>query len=291
MVNYVPAAQTAGEKDAHPERQLEGLNRAIGEQFSSIPAFPYWKHVGSVGMGSGIYLGDGYVLTSAHVGCYPFSLHDGSHYEPDYASWSVLKNADGSHSDLALFRVQVPASSALAKLGRIALGNSRQTDSPVLLIGTGYTQGAQPLTLSSGSTALGVLGYHVERHRSTAWGLNHSSQSIEQPVETGKNLSTHCFTTQFDRIFFAGQAADGDSGGAAFTYNREQNRWELVGCIIAVSQQRASVAFGCRTYLGDLGAYASQIPGMPATAVVAGSQKSAPIQAHPTSIRSGDCQQ
>jgi len=285
MVNHLPAAQTAEQKDAHPERQLQGLNHAIGDQFAGVPAFPYWDHVGSVGMGSGIYLGNGYVLTSAHVGCYPFCFHDGSHYEPDYASWTVLKNADGSRSDLALFRIQVRASSALAKLGRIALGGSRQTNNPVLLIGTGYTQGTQPLTLSSGSTALGVLGYQIERHRSTAWALNHGSQSLEQPVATGRNLSTHCFTTQFERTFFAGQAADGDSGGAAFTYNREQNRWELVGCIIAVSQPRASVAFGCRTYLGELGAYASQIPGMPATTVVDGSQKNAPIQARPAAIQ------
>lgn len=263
MVNNLPATQTAEEKGAHLERQEAGLNQVIGTQFSGIAAFPYWNHVGSIGMGSGIYVGDGYVLTSTHVGCYPFRLNDGSHYEPDYASWTVLKNADGTRSDLAVFRIQVPATSALAKLGRIPLSNSRSSDSPVLLVGTGFTQGAQPLTLSGGGSVFSVLGYRVVAHRSTAWGLNRASQSLDQPVRTGRDFSTRCFTTQFERTSFAGQAADGDSGGAAFVYNREQNRWELGGCIIAVSQQQANVAFGCRTFLGDVGTYASQIPGTP----------------------------
>ncbi|WP_131990111.1 hypothetical protein [Chthoniobacter flavus] len=285
MVNNLPSSQAA--KSGHVERQAEGLNRVISSELASVGAFPYWKHVGTVGMGSGVYLGDGFVLTSTHVGCYPFCLGDGTHYEPDYASWTVLKNSDGSRSDLALFRVHVPASSSLAKLGRIVLGASHQADSPVLLLGNGYTQSEQPMTFSINGKAFGVLGYRIEPRRNTAWGLNRASQELDQPVETGKALLTHCFTTQFDRTFFAGQAADGDSGGAAFAYNLEQHRWELVGCIIAVSQQRANVAFGNHTFLGELGAYASQIPGMPANATVgamaADSQK-APIQAHPASI-------
>jgi hypothetical protein len=159
-----------------------------------------------------------------------------------------------------------------------------------VLIGNGFTQGEKPMTLSSGGKVLGVLGYRVEPRRSMAWGLNRTSQALDGAVETGRDFSTQCFTTQFDRTFFAGQAADGDSGGAAFSYNRAQNRWELSGCIIAVSQQRGNVTFGCRTYLGDLGSYASQFPGaasvvaVPATAATAAKPKAPAIQARPVGI-------
>src|SRR5262245_53217383 len=91
IVNHTPAG-TAQAPEARLERQREGLDRVLSAEFAGIPSFPYWDHVGMVGMGSGIYLGDGCVLTSAHVGCFPFRMHDGSIYQPDYASWRVLQN-------------------------------------------------------------------------------------------------------------------------------------------------------------------------------------------------------
>jgi hypothetical protein len=291
MVNHLPLAVGSGDqKGVHLEQQLQGLNRVIGAEFSGVASFPYWDHVGMVGMGSGVYLGDGYVLTSAHVGCYPFRAHDGSYYEPDYKSWQILKNADGSKSDLAVFSVSFEKSSRLAKLGHLPIGSEESRGNrPVLLMGTGFTQNEQPATFSSGGKVLAVLSYQVQPQRSMAWGINRASQAIEQPVATGKDLSTRCFTTRFERTNFAGQAADGDSGGAAFSYNRELARWELVGCIIAVSQQRSVVTFGSSTYLGDLRSYASQLPGavgLPiANAAPSFPENAAAIQARPTAIR------
>ncbi len=97
--------------------QSERLVSVLREQVSESVEFPYLDHIGMVGMGSGVYLGDGYVLTSAHVGCYPFRLPDGSYYQPDYQSWSILTNSAGGQSDLAVFRVSYSKDSALGKLG------------------------------------------------------------------------------------------------------------------------------------------------------------------------------
>lgn len=259
IVNHLPlTAQMEGEAVSHLERKSEGLNRILDAEFAGVASFTYWNHIGMVGMGSGVYLGEGRVLTSAHVGCFPFRMHDGSIYQPDYASWRVLTNADGSKSDLAVFTVQFDAASSLAKLEVLPIA-AEHAERPVLLVGTGFTQGAKPITLGSQGKTLAVLGYHVQAERSIAWGLNRASQEIDRPVATAGTFSTRCFTTRFERNDFAGQAAEGDSGGAGFSFNRELNRWELSGCIIAVSQQQPHVTFGARTFLGDLGFYAPQL--------------------------------
>src|SRR5436190_13563353 len=83
------------------------LDQLLVAAHHDVPRFPYWEHVGMVGMGSGVYLGSGWVLTSAHVGCYPFKMGDGSYYPPHYPTWRILRNPDGSKSDVAIFRVKV----------------------------------------------------------------------------------------------------------------------------------------------------------------------------------------
>ncbi len=261
IVNHLPLnATVSGISQANIERQSDGLNRVLGQEVAGVSSFPYWDHVGTVGMGSGIYLGEGRVLTSAHVGCFPFRMHDGSVYQPDYASWRFLRNANGSKSDLAIFEVRFDKASKLGQLGTLPLATSHAAR-PVLLVGTGFTQGAKPIALGSQGKSLAILGYHVQAQRSVAWGLNKETQVMEAPVATAGTFSTSCFATRFERNNFAGQATEGDSGGAGFTYNHQMNRWELSGCIIAVSQQEANVTFGARTFLGDLGRYAAQIAG------------------------------
>ncbi len=261
IVNHLPlSTAVSGISQSHIERQSDCLNRILGQEFAGVSSFPYWDHVGTVGMGSGIYLGEGRVLTSAHVGCFPFRMHDGSVYQPDYASWRFLKNANGSKSDMAVFEVRFDKASKLGQLGTLPLATSHAAG-PVLLVGTGFTQGPKPIALGTQGKSLAILGYHVQPQRSMAWGLSKETQSLEQPVATAGTFSTSCFTTRFERNNFAGQATEGDSGGAGFRYNHQMNRWELSGCIIAVSQQEANVTFGARTFLGDLGRYAAQIAG------------------------------
>ena len=270
----------------HVQQQRAGLDEFLLSTDSARPAFPYWDHVGMVGKGSGVYLGDGWVITSAHVGCYPFLMSDGSHYKPEYSTWRVLHGADGSKSDLAVFRVLIPdKTSRLAGLAG------------VVMIGTGYTQADEVLTFNSNNgKALAVLGYRVQPQRHQSWGVTPLTRILEQSVKTGQDCHTECLATTFDTSAFAAQAADGDSGGASFAYNTQLQRWELVGCIIAVSQQRNQVTFGTHTYLGNLGRYAEQIPGVDsatiAQAIVAREQgkassvNNAPaITATPTAIR------
>lgn len=256
----------------HVQQNHSALNEFLLSTDSTRPAFPYWEHVGMVGKGSGVYLGDGWVITSAHVGCYPFLMSDGSHYKPDYSTWKVLAGAEGAKSDLAVFQVAIPdKSSHLASLGNIPVGVFGETHAKgVVMIGSGYTQAEQPLTFNSNGKALALLGYRVQPLRRISWGVTPLTLILDQAVKTGQDHLTECFASTFDTSAYAAQAADGDSGGASFAYNTEQQRWELVGCIIAVSQQRNQVTFGNRTFMGNLGRYVEQIPGVDSATIALG---------------------
>ncbi len=229
-----------------------------------VANFAFMEHVGMVGMGSGIYLGDGYVLTSAHVGCFPFRMGDGSRYEPRYHTWRVLRNPDGGKSDLAIFQVDVGASSSsLAKLASLPIGDVKkdlqlesEESTPMIMVGTGFTQKDVPTTVLGSDV---VLGYSLQPKRGKQWGINTLAQVLDQPVSTSGGYRTSCFITKFDASEGEAQAADGDSGGAMFAYNAQSEQWELVGCIIAVSQKGIAIPFGCKTYLGNLASYRSQL--------------------------------
>lgn len=297
IVTNLPDA-LSGKSVKHVQQQRTGLDEFLASSDRTQPAFPYWDHVGMVGKGSGVYLGDGWIITSAHVGCFPFLMSDGSNYKPVYNTWKVLTGSDGAKSDLAVFQVLIPdKSSRLAGLSNLPVGVFGENHAKgVVMIGTGYTQADEALTFNSNGKAVAVLGYRVQAKRHTSWGVTPLTRVLDQSVKTGQDRHTECLATTFDTSAFAAQAADGDSGGASFAYNSKSQRWELVGCIIAVSQQRNQVNFGNHTYMGNLGRYVEQIPGVDsvtlAQAVIARTNGKATtasnlsvITATPTAIR------
>jgi len=248
-----------GSPSTDPPNDLKELNDQLTSRFPDHSAFPYAAHIGTIGMGSGVYLGGGYILTSAHVGCYPFITQDGKIYRPDYKSWRILKQSNGASADLAIFRIKDPEST-LADLAPIPLASTHpQKDDLVILIGNGLVQNAKPVGVRSGKKLLAVLGYRIEGRRAAIGGLNTVGEVINQPIKTSE-FQTDCFSTSFDRNGFEAQAADGDSGGASFVYNSQLARWEIAGCIIAVSQADGFIPFGSRTYLANLTRYAGQLP-------------------------------
>jgi hypothetical protein len=248
-----------GANDGGEQGEAVAASPRLENDRDGVPEFGYWDHVGIVGMGSGVYLGGGYVLTSAHVGCHPFRMSDGSTYQPLYSSWRILTDAAGRQGDLAVFCVNITdAQSHLARLGWLPVGELAADEStPLVMVGTGFVQRKSVSASEEGGV---VLGYELQRVREKRWGINCLDKILKKPVTTRGGYQTHCFVSSFDRSPGEAQAADGDSGGAMFAYNRNLERWEIVGCIIAVSQIGSYIPFGARTYAGNLAAYDAQLP-------------------------------
>lgn len=89
--------------------------------------------VGSVGSGSGVYLGNGFVLTAAHVGCFPFIL-DRQIFQPYYDSWKIIESKD-KKTDLAIFKIKILDSS-----NNFISIKSVDKEKELIITGTGYDQ-------------------------------------------------------------------------------------------------------------------------------------------------------
>ena len=177
-----------------------------------------WDYVGTVGAGSGVYLGDGWVLTVAHVGAGNITLDSGTydvdpnsiHYiYNDGTDTSVYSGLAGQQADLVLYQVYNPnPGGALPNLPNLNL----------------------TLTQPTGPAAVAMLGYGGSNGPGLeSWGYNTvTATNVITPLDSYETID---FTTQNGHFFPGGfnkaQVVSGDSGGGDFILNG--NSWELVG--------------------------------------------------------------
>ena len=236
---------------------------------------PGWDHVGSfnTGANSGVYLGEGWVLTAYHV----FVLDNptafdlgGSSYALDAGSWTRLTNATSS-ADLVMVRL-TNSSPLLATLQIRAA--APVTNAAVAMIGHGYYQASDltywtntlPTWTETAASNAVYSGYNTPGALRMQWGLNNIAL-LDQTVDDGFGVN-RSFTTDFDAA--AGpdeaQAVVGDSGGGVFI--RNGTTWELAGVMYTVDSPYAgqppagygrTAVFGTSTYAADLSAYRVQI--------------------------------
>lgn len=185
-----------------------------------------WDYVGSIGATGGVYLGDDWVLTAAHVGASTFILDSGpgaGTYQPTGTSYS-FSNADGS-VDLTLFQISNgPSSSVLPPL-------SLTTSSPNQFLYT--STGANAVMIGYGDNgALNSNGTPLK-----TWGQATIDFKQFLPVSAGP---TTYYST--DLVTVNGTVSNGsttstnnsqivndDSGGASFVYNSYLGIWQLAG--------------------------------------------------------------
>ncbi|MFT5468697.1 MAG: hypothetical protein ACI8UO_003809 [Verrucomicrobiales bacterium] len=225
--------------ESRTESDQEALQELVEKTLGADP-FPYWNHVGSIGRSTGVYLGNGSVLTAAHVGSGKFRLPDGSSYEVIADSEKFFTNRDGSTADLCLFKVKYKKTDSIASLPPIPLTTMPpKLGKQILLLGAG---------LGGENERAGTFTWNDQYH--LRWGVNEIEEIYSAPMPT-HDFHSFGFATKFERGSLECQATPGDSGGAAFHFNPKAKRWELAGIIVAVDSEFGRAEFGNQTYIAD----------------------------------------
>lgn len=191
---------------------------------------------------SGIYLGNGYVLTAYHVNLYSTIELAGTQYSIDY-SYSPTQIGT---ADLKLFRI-----SGYSAASSVVLDTNSFNDTNKSATIVGYGVGIGSTTTS---------GY-IWGDSSTAdqrWGTNTVSTSTTNVYISSTNTTTSCLITTFDTTGGSNEAALslGDSGGALFEYVSGQ--WVLSGVSLYVENAGESL-YGDGNYYARVSTYSSTI--------------------------------
>jgi hypothetical protein len=225
---------------------------------------PGWAHVGVCNGLTGVYLGDGWVLTANHVGTCDIVL-SGVTYPWLHGTAVRLHNDDSTLADLLLFRLESP----YPPLGALAIADAPPAeDTPLVLIGRGRNRGA-PTSWNPPGPGPTYDGYLWGAGVAMRWGTNF----LETVPDLGTFedfLLTHLFSTEFDETgaghsVHEAQAATGDSGGAAFASTG--SGYELAGIMIAIASYQGQPAetalYGNDTLAADLSHYRDEIVALP----------------------------
>lgn len=248
---------------------------------SSLPAFPYWGNMLRYSDASGIYLGynastmEGWVLSAEHItettgikiGGHTYSFIDPQPSNSNLNGTRIVSS--GVNTDLILYKFSVTGSNPIPALPKVEIIDSTPTlGSLLIMAGRGMRSGA-------GTGAEDVTAPY-------SWGTPGTSDEV--PMRWGFNQVEFGYTdpngakyliTDFDApgagTGIDGQAALGDSGGAAFIFN--QGTWKLGGVAYATADGPDAdtvvnpAGYGDYTLFSDVFAYRSEISALTGTLV------------------------
>jgi trypsin-like peptidase len=226
---------------------------------------PGWDHVGICNGLTGVYLGDGWVLTANHVGaCDPSFI--GVTYPSIPGTAVRLHNQDSTLADLLLFRVAQP----YPPLAALVIADATPPDgTPLVMIGRGRNRGA-PTTWDPPGPGPTIDGYLWGPGVAMRWGTNFVETVPELPSFEDAFV-TRLFSTVFDasgpgHSLDEAQAASGDSGGAVFA-STGGSGYELAGILIGIAMYQGQPAetalYGNDTVAADLSQYRDEIVALP----------------------------
>ena len=193
-----------------------------------------WNYVGQVSDASGVYLGNGWVLTAAHVNSPTTFTLDGNVYNNTGIYYSNFTNTltGTTNADLTLFQISTVSTTGTNLPLTYNLTITSTTPVPgqqVVMFGYGYTNGVGP----------------------ESWGTN-SAYRVNQLLSVS-GFESIDFTT-IDSAAIYGTVVLGDSGGGDFMM--VGTNWELAGINEAVVSYTPS---GTGSAFVQLSPYKSQI--------------------------------
>lgn len=204
-----------------------------------------WSHVGSIGNGTGVYLGNGWVLTASHVNRNTAYNLNGTDYAIDQTRTLSAASGDTGTPDMVMFHIANAPSMPWLSINQTAVTSGTN----VTMIGTGNVAAGTETTYGSG-----LIGYDYGS-RAKAWGENKVWRTYSQNIDNNLDLmtgndgdsindlflsSSRTFTTHFNKNVYLGetsrtneaQAGNHDSGSGVFVYQNGQ--WELAGLVISL---------------------------------------------------------
>lgn len=244
-----------------------------GTQNTTGDGVPGWEHVGSVNGASGIYLGNGWVLTATHVNAGNLNL-PGRGVFPVVAgsAFRLVDPVTSVPTDMTMYRISgdpglptltIAPNPPVQGTTVFMVGNGRNR-SPDLVYWSVNTSNPNNWiwTQLASSVGANASGYFYGSGSTKRWGTNvidnfPGTSSVPGIINAGFG-DTRVFTTYFTNLPNEGQGAPGDSGGGVFDAGGR-----LVGLMNAIgtfsNQPADSVVFNMATYVADLHQYRNQI--------------------------------
>ena len=201
-----------------------------------------WNYVGMVGTNnaSGTYLGNGWVLTAAHVGAGTFTLNG--------VAYSVVADSAKQLGDVDLTVFKIASPPTLPSL-TLSFGDPSAYDTAT----------------QTGGSGVAMIGYGEGSSRTTeTWGYNTVTNINQTVTPQSTSYVSNDFltaTTTSDGLSNSAQLIVGDSGGGDFIYNGATGRWELAGINEVTGNYENDPTYGNDALSGfvQLDTYAAQI--------------------------------
>ena len=275
------------------------MGPGLGTQNTTQPPnTPAWYNVGKLSIGTGVYLGNGWVLTAAHLDpvfhnsiTFYTDTHSpndgfpslGTTYQLDTSAtgYHRLTNPDSTATDLVLIRTLTDPGLPSLTLPSVTTPHG----TGVTIAGIGVNRGA-PVQYDSNFNEVAsngtFSGYKFDPNGnsfnqvSKRWGTSTTSAiSANTDTQVVNNTANNSFTTVNLSIFQSPNnnatsneaiGVSGDSGGALFSSASPNT---LLGILLYqatfANQPAGTALYGNGTEAADLATYASQIQSIVAT--------------------------
>lgn len=247
-----------------------GGNRSAPSGDDGEPSDPGWDYVGEVSFSTGVYLGDGWVLTAKHITAGNFKFN-GRTYKWDTAPAKPVPGADlhifrllewPDEDDFPPLKIVDMPPSPSQLLVMIGLGKGSEDELTYWKV----DQSVQPWSWTqvdnrAEGNAAGIL---APKRPVKAWGTNRASAFNKHP-KIGEFFITDFSEAPPQATAFEAQAVSNDSGGPVFVQGRD-GQWYLCGIMVTVNRlfpgqpmvkppNIQSAVFGNQTIVIDLSAY------------------------------------